>query len=131
MPGMILREYADGSKVNKRQQGSYYEDKAATYLTGLGYRILERNYRCRYAEIDIVAMEGRCLVFAEVKARSSLRKGSGLESIGAEKRKRISAAARWFLLKHREFFGAPVRFDVISIDNDRIRLVRDAFIYVE
>ena len=57
--------------MNKRQIGSLYELKASDYLTKKGYQIIERNYRCRIGEIDIIAIERDCLSFIEVKNRKN------------------------------------------------------------
>ncbi len=113
--------------MNKRKTGSSYEELAAGYLEENGYRILVRNFRSRTAEIDIIAMEGRYLVFAEVKQRRNARRGSGAESVDVRKQRRICQAAGWFILKYRIPSGTPVRFDVVSIDGDKITLYRNAF----
>lgn len=55
--------------MNHVEKGHYYEQEAADYLISCGYRILETNYRCRHAEIDLIAMDGDYLVFVEVKYR--------------------------------------------------------------
>ena len=60
---------------NKRTVGSRYEEEAAAFLQKQGFQILEKNYRDRYGEIDIIAKENGYLVFVEVKYRSSLRRG--------------------------------------------------------
>ena len=57
--------------MNKRQVGTQYESMAVQYLTEAGYHILERNFRCRTGEIDIIAKDGAYLVFVEVKYRAS------------------------------------------------------------
>ena len=62
--------------MNKRQTGSRYEETAAAFLTSKGYRVLERNFRCRQGEIDLICRHGRYLVFAEVKYRSGLSMGA-------------------------------------------------------
>ena len=113
--------------MNKRETGSSYEDLAARYLEDNGYRILGRNFRSRTAEVDIVAMEGRYLVFAEVKQRTTSRRGSGAESVNIRKQRRICRAAGWYMLKYRVPAGTPVRFDVVSIDGEKITLLKNAF----
>ena len=123
---MIWREYPV-SGVNKRTAGSGYEALAAHYLEEKGYQILERNFRSSSAEIDIVAQEGRYLVFAEVKQRSTCRRGSGRDAVDERKQKRICRAARWYMYRRRLSDETPVRFDVVSIDAGRITLVRNAF----
>ena len=113
--------------MNKRKTGSSYEELAAGYLEKNGYRILVRNFRSRTAEIDIIAMEGRYLVFAEVKQRRTARRGSGAESVDVRKQRKICQAAGWYMLKYRVPAGMPVRFDVVSIDGDKITLLKNAF----
>lgn len=71
--------------MNKRQTGSHYEETAAAFLTSKGYRVLERNFRCRQGEIDLICRHGRYLVFAEVKYRSGLSMGSPAEAVDARK----------------------------------------------
>ena len=113
--------------MNKRETGSSYEDLAARYLEDNGYRILGRNFRSRTAEVDIIAMDGRYLVFAEVKQRTTSRRGSGAESVNIIKQRRICRAAGWYMLKYRVPAGTPMRFDVVSIDGEKITLLKNAF----
>ncbi len=115
--------------MNKRTVGSRYEEAAACYLEKMGYRILARNYRCRIAEIDLVAREGKYLVFAEVKERATHELGYGSESINLRKQDRICAAARYYLMKERIDPGMPVRFDVVTIDSGKVHVIRNAFFY--
>ena len=75
---------------NLRKTGKEMEDLAADYLSSRGVRILERNFRSREAEIDIIAQQDRTLLFVEVKARKAGEKsGDGLEAVGSAKQKRI------------------------------------------
>ncbi|CAG0930904.1 partial hypothetical protein, partial [Planctomycetaceae bacterium] len=67
--------------MNKLAIGKQGEDEAAAFLEGKGYAVLERNYRCRYGEIDIVARDGRTVVFVEVKTRGSDRFGTPTASV--------------------------------------------------
>ena len=115
--------------MNKRTEGTRFERVAEEYLKEQGYRILMRNFRCRQAEIDLVAREGKYLVFVEVKERSSTARGYGYESVDRRKIIRISAAVRFYLKRFHIDPCMPVRFDVISIDCGRIRLIRNAFPY--
>jgi putative endonuclease len=108
--------------------GARAEDAAADHLRRAGLRLLCRNWRCRYGEIDLVAEDEGMLVFVEVRMRS----GAGLfggarESITAAKRSRIRAAASLYLARNGE---ADCRFDVLLIDahsGGRIEWIRDAF----
>ena len=81
--------------MNKRQTGSRYEETAAAFLTSKGYRVLERNFRCRQGEIDLICRHGKYLVFAEVKYRSGLSMGSPAEAVDARKQERIRRAMEW------------------------------------
>lgn len=112
---------------NNREIGNEFEDVAAAYLEDGGYAILERNYRNKLGEIDIVAKEGRDLVFIEVKYRLNLEKGDPAEAVHDQKQRRIRNAARGYLYQHRLGEDVPCRFDVVAILGHEIRLIRDAF----
>jgi putative endonuclease len=96
-----------------RGLGQTWEDVAAAHLQRSGYRIVERNFRCRQAEIDFVAMDGLVLCFVEVKGRSGLRFGRPEEAVTPEKQRRILRAAEVYL--HRRSLEVAVRFDVVSV----------------
>ncbi|MHB8764523.1 MAG: YraN family protein, partial [Deferrisomatales bacterium] len=97
-----------------RRVGDLGEDLAARHLRSLGYRILERNYRCPLGEIDCVAVEGRTLVFLEVKTRRSARYGGPLEAVDRSKRRRLTRLARHYLMEKR-LGEVPQRFDVVAV----------------
>lgn len=111
---------------NRRQTGTDYERVVGFYLSQMGWEILEYNYRCRSAEIDIVARDGEYLVFCEVKYRSDGRKGDPLEAVDARKQQRIRRAALYYLTEHGKN-DVPCRFDVIGIQGVKITHIRDAF----
>jgi putative endonuclease len=107
------------------------EDAATRFLAGLGFRILERGFRTRAGEIDLIAFEGETLVFVEVKTRRSLTYGTPAESVNARKQARIRRVAALYLGR-RPAWDPPVRFDVVEVvvrpgGRARIRLLRDAF----
>jgi putative endonuclease len=107
------------------------EDLACRHLQARGYRIVERNWRCRSGEIDVVARDGAVTVFVEVKQRGSGSHGAGFEAVDWRKRQRIVRAARLYSLA-RGLEGQPLRFDVISIDpgeagQPQLRHDRNAF----
>jgi putative endonuclease len=105
--------------------GDRAEERAAHFLARQGLAIVDRNYRTRLGEIDLVAMDGRVLVFVEVRMRSALRFGGGAESVDGNKRVRLVAAARHYLLRlGRE---PPCRFDVVSLEHDTPTWIRGAF----
>ena len=103
---------------NLRKTGNEMEDVAAAYLQERGVRILERNFRSREAEIDIIGREGEALIFVEVKARGRGKKsGSALEAVGTAKQKRICRCADFYLHeKGIDPYAVAIRFDVIGIE---------------
>ncbi len=119
----------DRRKKNTSAVGREYETEAVEYLKMNGYHIIERNFRCRAGEIDIIAQEGSYLVFVEVKYRASGTQGGPLSAVGREKQRRISKAALWYLTKKHLSEDTPCRFDVVGITIDSIQIVRDAFSY--
>ncbi len=112
---------------NRRETGRQYEEKAVSFLRQQGYVILEKNYRDRLGEIDIVAEEGAYLVFVEVKYRRDMRNGYPEEAVSARKQGRIRHTASWYLYRHGYGEDTPCRFDVVSIVGEEISLFRDAF----
>jgi putative endonuclease len=108
------------------ERGREAERQAAELLEDRGLRILERNWRCRFGEIDLVARDGSTLVFVEVRARTSRSFGGAAESIGFAKRRKLIATANLYLAARR--LDAACRFDAVLIEADgRMRWVRDAF----
>ena len=95
--------------------GKLGEDLACAELARLGYVILERRYRTRYGEIDIVARSGGSLVFGEVKARDGSEFGGGEAAVTLYKQQRIIRMAIDFLARRR-MQDQPCRFDVVTID---------------
>jgi putative endonuclease len=95
--------------------GARAEQIALEYLQGRGLTILERNYRRRLGEIDLVALDGGVLVIAEVRTRSREDFGGAAASIGRLKQRRIIRAASQLLQQHRDYAALPVRFDVLII----------------
>lgn len=112
---------------NKRSIGTKYEDLAEAFLKEKGYTILERNYRTRSGEIDIIARDGRYLVFLEVKYRSGKRNGTALEAVDYRKQQIIYRTARVYLYQHRYLADQPCRFDVLGITGEQIEHVKNAF----
>ncbi len=112
---------------NKRATGGRYEEMAAAFLQEKGYRILERNYRDRYGEIDLIARDGRYLVFVEVKYRHSSASGYPEEAVDSRKQARIRHAASYYLYSRHYPEDTPCRFDVVAILGSEVRLIADAF----
>lgn len=114
-------------KENKRETGTRKEELAADFLTRRGVKILERNFRCRQGEIDLIGMDGQYLVFVEVKYRKTARNGMPAEAIGHIKQQRIRYTAQFYLYSRHYREDMPCRFDVVSILGDQINWIRDAF----
>ncbi|MDP4504565.1 YraN family protein [Nonomuraea turcica] len=115
---------------NDLELGKQGEELAVIYLKAKGMEIIERNWRCRYGEIDIIAEEGPNLVVVEVKTRSSRSHGTALESVSPAKLDRLRVlAAKWLATQSRTF--EAVRVDVIALErfagNFALRHVRGAF----
>ena len=107
------------------------EDLACRELTRLGYAILARRYRTRFGEIDIIARHDRTLVFVEVKARQSKRRGDAVEGVTHHKQRRVAAMALDYLARANRL-DALCRFDVVAIDGlgserPEVNVIADAF----
>lgn len=105
------------------------EELAARYLEGLGYRIVARNYRTRWGEIDIIARDGPVLAFVEVRRRGSGSLAHPAETVGRRKRDRLARTAADFL-SNRGWWHFACRFDVVTVtegEEPRVQLIRDAF----
>jgi putative endonuclease len=120
----------DGRKrqpINRRQIGTDYESCAAEYLKAQGYEIVERNFRCRTGEIDIIAREGEYLCFVEVKYRAGAGCGSPLEAVNYHKRQKILGVAKYYMMCHGLPTDTACRMDVVAIEGREITLLRNAF----
>jgi putative endonuclease len=108
------------------EAGARAEEVCAAMLRAAGLRLLERNWRCRVGEIDLIAEEHGVLVFAEVRMRRAWAFGGAGESVTAAKRGRIVAAARLYLSRRPE---AHCRFDVFLVDGPAgdVKWIRNAF----
>jgi putative endonuclease len=120
-----------GSGDNRRALGTAGESAAASQLERLGYRIVEKNVRCRLGEIDIVAIDAGVIVFVEVKSNRGNRYGAPEEMVTPFKQRRLTRLAAWYL-QRRCWLSRPARFDVVAVDWDAaglacVRHIRDAF----
>jgi putative endonuclease len=104
-------------------RGGEAEELAARHLRGRGYRILARNVKSKVGEIDVVALDRGVLCFVEVRQR---RDRTAAESVGAEKRRRLSRAAEQYLIAHGKT-DAACRFDVVTVTGGDIEIIKDAF----
>ena len=101
--------------MNRKGLGNRGEETAATYLEQKGYTILERQYRTPVGEIDLIARDGKTMVFIEVKTRRSARYGQPAAAVGWEKQRRIIRAAMWFMMNKGQGEASPCRFDVVEV----------------
>lgn len=115
--------------MDRQQLGRDAENRGALLLEQAGLRVLTRNYRCRSGELDIVATDGRVLVVAEVRMRSSELYGGAAASITWRKRQRIVRATRHLLATRPEWSKLPVRFDalVAGAASEPMDWIRGAF----
>lgn len=96
--------------------GDWYEDAAARWLCAQGWQVVQRNFRCKLGEIDIIALDGECLVFVEVRARSNPRFSSAAASVDRRKQRKLLRAARVFLQHNAHWQARPCRFDVLAFN---------------
>lgn len=124
----------NSNKKNNKEKGNLGEKIAGEYLKNSGYIILEKNFRIRGGEIDIICKDKECIVFVEVKTRYSTLYGSPGEAVDLHKQHKISQAAQVYIMKNK-LLNCYFRFDVVEIilkDNDEVRsinLVKNAFAF--
>ena len=119
--------------MSTKQDGDWGEALAAEYLEARGCRIVEREWRCRLGEIDLIAEQEGTILFVEVKLRTNLRYGMPREYVTAKKQEKLRAAALLYL-SEREL-DVPARFDVAEVYTDvhrsagktRIAYIENAF----
>ena len=119
--------------MSTKQDGDWGEALVEKYLSERGCRIVEREWRCRFGEIDLIAEQEGTLLFVEVKLRSNLRYGMPRESVTAKKQEKLRSAALLYLSMHG--LDAPARFDVAEVytdvrhsaGNTRIAYIENAF----
>jgi putative endonuclease len=122
-----------GPMTTARQElGESGENLAVSELEARGYAILERRYRTRYGEIDIIARHCETLVFVEVRRKSGEGYGAAVESITPDKRRRVVRMAVEYLARTDLYDKCQVRFDVIAIDDQpdgtsKMTLIQAAF----
>jgi putative endonuclease len=98
----------------RRWFGTRSERAAARFLRRLGYRILACNYTCPHGELDLIALDGRCLVFVEVRSTGSADADRPAASVDEAKQRRLTRLALYFLQEHR-LLECSARFDVLAL----------------
>jgi len=112
---------------NNVKRGKKGEDQAIDCLKNAGMEIIARNFRSKFGEIDIVAVDGGTIVFVEVKAWSVFGQEDLQYSIDARKQNKIIKTAKFFLLENRKYSNMSIRFDVIFVNNNSINHLASAF----
>ncbi len=131
-----LRNFFTTSKGNKlhqngnRNKGKYGENIAAKYLKTHGYKIVERNYYCKFGEIDVIALNEDMLVFIEIKTRSSRKTIPPEFTVTKPKQNKIKKTARHYIGKHN-ILNRDCRFDIVAITMEKgkhtVILYKNAF----
>lgn len=101
--------------ADRQRDGALAEDAACALLESRGLRLLARNARYKFGELDLVMIDGDTLAFVEVRLRKDGRYGGAAVSVDAGKRRKLALAAQAWLSSHREFSRAPCRFDVVAV----------------
>lgn len=100
---------------------------AADHLSAKGLRVLDRNFRIRGGEIDLICLDGPTVVFVEVRFRRRADYGGAAASITATKQSRVILAARYWLAGQRRYASSPCRFDCVLMDGEGMEWLKDAF----
>ncbi len=111
-----------------KMRGDAGETIAAEYLKGIGYEIIDRNYRTELGEIDIIAADEGYLIFVEVKTRLNENHGYGADAVNFRKRRKINEVASQYIKKFR-LYNQAVRFDIIEVytEDKRVEHIKNAF----
>lgn len=117
-----------GNMNDKKSKGDFGEETACKYIKKNGYKILGKNFRTKFGEIDLIGIDNDTICFIEVKARSSSDYGSPEQFVTKRKQERLWKTASIYINKNTLEFG-NYRFDVISVDleNEEIEIFKNAF----
>ena len=119
------------NKPTSLQIGNAAESLACDYLQQHGLKLICRNYRAPYGELDLIMRDHDYMVFVEVRFRRHARYGSGADSVTASKQDKLIKTALYYLQRHPKQAKQPVRFDVVSLsavdDRSDIEWIKDAF----
>jgi putative endonuclease len=115
--------------MQRNKLGQWAEELAYQYLCEQGLQSVERNYRCKIGEIDLIMLDGKILVFVEVRYRKSQRYGGSMASIDTRKQQKILTVATAYLQKYNQ--ERQCRFDVVLVDGaiekPQLNWISDAF----
>ena len=114
---------------NNRKVGDAQETRTVLELEKIGYKILQKNFRCRIGEIDIIALHKGYLVFIEVKYRKTNKLGYAAEAVTWKKQQIISRVADYYIRTHCRKIPS-CRFDVVALDGEAVTVYENAFEYI-
>jgi putative endonuclease len=109
------------------KRGQQAEQTACTFLISKGLRLIERNYRTKTGEIDLIMRDGNDVVFIEVRARHYSDFGSAIESVNWLKQQKLIKAATHYLIERQWFDKVNCRFDIIGVTHDNCEWIPNAF----
>lgn len=115
--------------MNKRVVGAAAEQTVAAYLEKQGVQIIERNYRNRSGEIDLIGRHEGYLVFFEIKYRGSVKRGYPQEAVNMGKQRQICKVADYYRCVYKLPLSTAIRFDVVTMLNEEIMWIKNAFPY--
>ena len=118
------------ARTARRLSGDEAEDLALRELKRAGLKPVARNFQCRHGEIDLIMLDGDCLVFVEVRYRGSGSLVDSIATVDARKQRKITQTAAVYLSRHPRFQHHNCRFDVVGVDKCRdrnYRWLKDAF----
>lgn len=108
--------------------GEQAEQLALQHLRRAGLSLIERNYRCRHGEVDLIMDDGETVVFVEVRFRRNQRYGGAVASVDHHKQRRLITTAQHFLQTHRRLQQRPARFDLVAItEPNALEWIQNAF----
>ncbi|MBQ6787738.1 MAG: YraN family protein [Lachnospiraceae bacterium] len=116
--------------MNTRKTGAEYEAFTEKYLKSRGIKIIEKNYRNRKGEIDLIGRDEEYLIFFEVKYRKSQKAGNPAEAVTFQKQKKICQVADYYRLTHGIGEFSAIRYDVIAICGDEVIWHQNAFAHI-
>lgn len=109
--------------MNNIEKGNFGEMVAAMYLEKQGFEIVERNFRCRLGEVDIICKKNNQIIFVEVKTRTTNNYGAPSEAVNKEKKNKIRKVAALYMMSEK-ITNYQVKFDVMEIS---LNFIEDAF----
>ncbi|HMA69367.1 MAG TPA: YraN family protein [Candidatus Mcinerneyibacterium sp.] len=113
--------------MNNRKVGFEGEQKALELLQKKGYKLIEKNFKCKIGEVDLIVERKKTLIFVEVKFRKNNKMGSPLEAVNMKKQRKIIKTSQFFLLLNNKYENYNKRFDVIGVTTNDMIHIEGAF----